>query len=391
MTLMLADGVGRCPRCDGAVTFMSFASIAAHDVQSWTDGWTGIDDGWVRCPHCTAVMTSREMKAGRAPKAASADPQFAGAPELGPPSAQELQATLAKLLETVPEGSEEERRARIALWRSMNHARRRGPDAPLPTQAEEQNLKRLGSLMGSFHPRASALPTKGLLRVEILRELGRFAAAKAALRRARAEIEALEKLVDAGDRRVRPMGARVDPWDGYPEEVAADMRAGEAGDGDAAMRVSRRFDTGDGVPEDHEASLQWMQRAIRAGSAAARSRAGIEELRAGELHFGAALAQLLPAARSGDEEARAALGIGAELPPECARGIAFLGERGTPQSVDLLLGYLEVVRSPGEPAQEGTVAFIREALAQLVKRLGDVLPEAQREACSRELATSSST
>jgi TPR repeat protein len=270
----------------------------------------------------------------------------------------------------------------------MNHARRDAPDAPASNE-DERNLKRLGVLLGAFHPRASALPTKGLLRVEVLRELGRFAAAKAALRRARAELDHLEALVDAGDRTVRHRPAAAEPWDGYPEEVAADMRAALAGDGEAARRVSVRFESGDGVPADREAAAEWMQRATRAGSPVALSKAGIAELRAGDLHFGAALARLLPAARAGDADALRALGIGAELPIECARGVAFLGERGTPESVKLLLDYLDAVRTLGKP-RDPMPELIRPALVSLVERLGPELAEPDLKACLKELATAPS-
>src|SRR5258706_5992874 len=182
-------------------------------------------------------MPSAEMKTGKTSKAAAGDPQFKDAPALLTPNAEQVQAALWQYLERVPEGSEEESRARLALWRSTNHARRDDSPAQAPSEAEERNLQRLGALLGAFHPRTSAIPTKGLLRVEVLRELGRFAAAKAALRRARAEIEHLEELVDAGDRRVRRRSTKTRPWDGYPDEIAAEMRAADAGDGEAALRV----------------------------------------------------------------------------------------------------------------------------------------------------------
>jgi hypothetical protein len=387
MTLTLPDGVGRCPRCKGAVTFTAAASTASQDKEAWTDGWTGKDDDWVRCPHCQASMTAAEMKTGKAPKAAAGDPQFKDAPALLVPNAGEIQAALWQYLERVPEGSEEESRARLALWRSSNHARRDDSPAQALSEAEERNLQRLGALLGAFHPKTSAIPTKGLLRIEVLRELGRFAAAKAALRRARAEIEHLEELVDAGDRRVRRRAARSSrPWDGYPDEIAADMRAAEAGDGEAALRVSHRFEAGEGVPADHAAAAEWMKRAIKGGSATALSNSGIAELRAGDLHFGAALAKLLPAVRAGDAEAGRAIGIGADLPAECARGIAFLGERGTPDAVQLLLAYLAAARARGDAAPEQMAQPIHAALNQLVERLGSDLGEANLEACRKELA-----
>lgn len=385
MTLTLPDGAGRCPRCKGAVTFIAPASVASHDKEAWTDGWTGRDDDWVRCPHCETTMPAAEMKAGKA-KAAAADPQLKDAPALLVPSAGEVQAALWQYLERVPEGSEEESRARLALWRSINHARRGDAPAEAFSEAEERNLQRLGVLLGAFNSRASAIPTKGLLRIEVLRELGRFAAAKAALRRARAEIEHLEELVDAGDRRVRRRSARNRPWDGYPEEIAAEMRAADAGDGEAALRVSHRFESGDGVPADHAAAAEWMKRAIKGGSATALSSSGLAELRAGDLHFGAALAKLLPAVRAGDAEAGHAIGIGAKLPPECARGIAFLGQRGTPDAVQLLLAYLAAARASGEAAPEELAQPIHAALTQLVERLGADLGEANLEACRKELA-----
>jgi len=385
MTLVIPEAVGHCPRCNGAVTFMSTASLSKHDMQAWTDGWEGREDGWVRCPHCEATMTSTEMKKGRAPKSAIGDPQYAGAPALATPTAEQLKAAVLAHLEHVDKDSEEEGRARLTLWRAMNHARREAPDAPASAE-DERNLKRLGALLGAFHPRASALPTKGILRVEVLRELGRFAAAKAALRRARAELDHLEALVDAGDRTVRHRPAAAEPWDGYAEEVAADMRAALAGDGEAARRVSVRFESGDGVPTDREAAAEWMQRATRAGSPVALSKAGIAELRSGDLHFGAALARLLPAARAGDADALRALGIGAELPIECARGVAFLGERGTPESVKLLLDYLDAARTLGKP-RDPMPELIRPALVNLVERLGPELAEPDLKACLKELAT----
>jgi TPR repeat protein len=384
--MTLQDGVGRCPRCKGTVAFVAPASIASPDKEAWTDGWTGRDDDWVRCPQCEATMPAAEMKTGKVPKAAAGDPAFKDAPALLVPNAEQVQAALWQYLERVAEGSEEESRARLALWRSTNHARRDESPAQPFSEAEERNLQRLGVLLGAFNARASAIPTKGLLRIEVLRELGRFAAAKAALRRARAEIEHLEELVDAGDRRVRrrsPRSAR--PWDGYPDEIAADMRAAEAGDGEAALRVSHRFESGEGVPADHAAAADWMKRAIKGGSNTALSNAGITELKAGDLHFGAALAKLLPAVRAGDAEAGRAIGIGADLPPECARGIIFLGERGTPDAAQLLLAYLEAARASGEAAPE-MAKRIQAALNQLVERLGKDLGEANLEACRKELA-----
>ena len=137
MTLTLPEGVGRCPRCKGAVTFTAPASTASPDKEAWTDGWSGRDDDWVRCPRCEATMTAAEMKTGKAPKAAACGIRMRPLPcrmpsRCRPPSGN----TRARA-----RGARGEPRA--ARVRSTNHARR--DDSPRSRhRGRGKNLQRWG-------------------------------------------------------------------------------------------------------------------------------------------------------------------------------------------------------------------------------------------------------
>jgi len=108
-------------------------------------------------------------------------------------------------------------------------------------------------------------------------------------------------------------------------EAERDRIAAEGGDADAMWMLARRYELGDGVPEDSEKSAEWCRRAAEAGHAYAQFKMGVWHLSGSGVPFSAkkAVEWYAKAAESGQADAQYELAemyeIGYGVPKDWAK------------------------------------------------------------------------
>jgi len=213
------DVVRACPHCGQLWRGPTWLSGNTFGAQLWSDArlvapMLPDEPGFARCPGCArffwvddAPWVGEISYAGEPPPA-----EWRRAPGVYQPrcAADWLLAAESELVRSAADEVYLRRRA----WWAANDRERSGDDAtqPLPSRPPEEtaSMARLAELLDEtdVHQR--------LLKGEVLRELGRFDAARSVLARpAPAEVESVRRFilerVEAGDTRVRPLPDTAPP------------------------------------------------------------------------------------------------------------------------------------------------------------------------------------
>ncbi|MCS7224663.1 MAG: tetratricopeptide repeat protein [Armatimonadetes bacterium] len=211
------DQVIACPHCEALAKHFTLISGNTFGARLWTDGkmiapMLPEPPPFVQCHQCRHFYwLSDARKVGLIPVMTEGTTGFPddwlNAPYVQEPSED---AYYQALSEQVAETLDEEKFLRVlALWKrndSMRDLTGSGSVEmqPLSDQAK-QNLETLVSLLDESHP------DEGLLKAEVLRELGQFDEARQTLQRVSSDdyqaiVQVLLFLCDQGDTMVREIG-----------------------------------------------------------------------------------------------------------------------------------------------------------------------------------------
>jgi hypothetical protein len=174
-----------CPSCNAPFRVFSLASGNTFDGERWSDGYANFPmlpspPSISRCHQCSSFFWLADA------------PRIADKPYTAPPIRSLSESELNEALGTaaaIPE--ERERDLRLLVWHAGNHDRRNQQVYPPPPPNERRlpafqgNLERLLQLLDGPPSRAADNGASffDIMRVEVLRELGRFDEAKRELER----------------------------------------------------------------------------------------------------------------------------------------------------------------------------------------------------------------
>jgi len=210
------DQIIACPKCKGLARYMTLASGNTFDARVWTDGkmiapMLPLLPSVVRCHHCAELYWRTEAEhIGTVDRCRAAgepmNPAWADAPKIEEPTEAEYYQALGKGL---AKNAKQERVLRILAWRRRNDAFRDKPMREaqgISDDPEEwrKNLEALACLLSEEDVNDC------FMKLEVLRELGKFESAKQVLNHATSAdsasvVRQLRSLCDARDSCVREL------------------------------------------------------------------------------------------------------------------------------------------------------------------------------------------
>jgi hypothetical protein len=178
MTSYAGISILQCSSCTGHISHHLLASGNTFGARYWTDGWRDApmlpeEPSLVKCPHCRAMVWMSELE-----EVAEID-KFMDSAKDFPDAAGYLEPAYADYLQYAAENADlsENRQLYIRMhaWWRGNDTRRDIVDPEPLSEGERDNLVKLAALLtdDSDHDR--------IMRAEIMRQLGEFAAAKVML------------------------------------------------------------------------------------------------------------------------------------------------------------------------------------------------------------------
>ena len=210
------DQIIACPKCKGLAKYMTLMSGNTFGLRVWTDGkqvapMLPRPPAVVKCRHCQeCYWLSEAEEVGLvdqwSEKGKQVNPTWAAADEVQEPTEEEYYRALASGLATTPE---QERNLRVFAWWRSNDASRGEPGAPV-RRVTRGSAKRRETLEVLARLLDEGDESDCLMKAEVLRELGKFEAAKQILSgvgssEVAAVVRQLHSLCDAEDTRVREL------------------------------------------------------------------------------------------------------------------------------------------------------------------------------------------
>jgi hypothetical protein len=180
MTTYGGISILQCSSCAGHLSHSLLASGNTFGARYWTDGWRDApmlpeQPSLVKCPHCSSMVWMSDLEeVAELDRFMESDPQF-------PDATDYINLLHADYLQFAAENTDlsEDRQLYVRLhawWRGNDARRDSAVPAPL-SEGERDNMVKLAALLTADDDQDR------VMRAEIMRQLGEFAAAREILNR----------------------------------------------------------------------------------------------------------------------------------------------------------------------------------------------------------------